>query len=287
MVDERSGGGHGETGEEPDPFVSLEGEVLTEEQIEQVEKADTTSVRHHGSRKKKDDSTAPQVEQNLRSLITKSNYDLEARVRLRAHAAVIAVDMERGVYRKGGRPWTNGISITEIMRAMGYYIRPSDNRRNFTPVIFKEPEWGRAVEWERIKRDASYRLEMEGLMPLMRVGLNAMLFEVIRRAMVDPQNIPSHVLFAETRKMMDVVAEFGRQKKASEVDDMMAKFMETVKHLPEGAREIAVQAFQTEVRMLFKTTDNAKIILSEVEGQTGKSPDRVPNAERAIISGAA
>lgn len=295
MVDERAGGGHGEDSESvaegirsglaalAQKVVPVD-EIITEEQQEQVDKAVT--VAHHRARFNVKEERNPQTVRNLRALIQRAHIDPEAVIQLRRHAAILAVDMERGMYRKeskDSREWKGSYSIAEIMRAMGYYVRENGKRGN-NPVIFREPEWSRAVEWERLKRDASYRQEIDGLMPMMKVGLNAMLMQIIERALVRPESIPDHVLFPETRKMMDMVAEFGKQKQESELDNMAEQFMKTVKGLPEGAREIAIQAFQTEVRMLIRDTSDVKKILN---GDDQRQPEAHQRTEKSIMARAA
>jgi hypothetical protein len=160
---------------------------------------------------------------------------------------MLAVDMERGVYIKPGekRPWDRGYSRGEVARAMGY------SPNNGLPAIFEEPEFSRAIEWERLRRDAVYRLEMQAMMPVLKAGSTALIMEVTRRAFVEPEKIPANVLFAEARKFVTMVAEFGSdQSKDHDVQKQINNFFISVDGLPEEGRAAAGGIMREELKRI-------------------------------------
>jgi hypothetical protein len=170
-----------------------------------------------------------------------------ARLALQQHGAMIAVDMERGIYIKpgAGEPWSGGYSRTEISRAMGY------DSVGTLPAWIAGPDFVRMVEYERLRRDAAYRLEMIAMMPVIKAGSSALLMEVTRRAFVEPEKIPHNVLFAETRKFIDIVAKFGTdQPKDHDVQTQINNFFVKVENLPEEGREAATEIMRQELRRI-------------------------------------
>lgn len=171
----------------------------------------------------------------------------QARLALQQHAAVLAVDMERGIYIKpgAGEPWTGGYSRTEIARTMGY------DQYGHLPAWMEPPDFERLIEYERLRRDAAYRLEMIAMMPVVKAGSSALLMEVTRRAFMEPEKIPANVLFAETRKFIDIVARYGTdQPKDHDVKQQITNFFVRVDGLPEEGREAASEIMRQEMRRI-------------------------------------
>jgi hypothetical protein len=175
-------------------------------------------------------------------------------------AAEVAVDMERGIYRRAnGQPWKGGYSKVEIAFSMGYTARKPNGK---LPTFFKEPLFSRAVEWERRKRDATFRVSMKEAMPMLDSVVGGFLMEALRRVLLHPETIPSHVLFPELRKYIEMKGEYeGAFNVRPDVQQSINVFYQNVNGLPEEARAAALEMFKREMASLMDAGRQAQAVI--------------------------
>lgn len=176
----------------------------------------------------------------------------DAAAKLRAQAAVIAIDMEqaRWVDPNTGQRWPEGkaLSRTRIAQAMGYSV--ADGR----PLAFmREPEWTRALEYERIRRETDGTLTPQRLSYLLSVANRGMLAEITRRVLLEPEAIPDRTLFTEARKFIEMQAALVNPGSGKDLEASLGTFMAQIRLLPPAAREHALRALRGDMDRLVNT----------------------------------
>ena len=168
---------------------------------------------------------------------------------LRAHAAKIAVDMEQGVFvRPDGTTWKEGepFSRKGIAKAMGF--------SGLQVLVCTEgPQFLRAVEWERTKREANYRMSIQDARPLLRVAVSALLLETVRRSLEEPESFKNSELLDATRKYMVLLGELdGGGQKTKDVRQTVNVFLSQINLLPPDLRKKSLGLFSNELRTIAK-----------------------------------
>lgn len=195
-----------------------------------------------------------------KQLLMKDPASLDA---FRRRAAQIAVDMERGIYRKlrgkkAGQPWTGPYSRWQIAEDLGFNARSNSS----LPKIFDSPEFERYVEFERMSRDASFRMSMKESMPILDGVISGFLLEAAKRVLLNPERIPDHVLFPELRKFVEMKGEYeGAFRARPDITLVINDFRNNLQALPEAARGKAMELFQNEVLRLTQGANDAMRII--------------------------
>lgn len=183
----------------------------------------------------------------------------DAAAKLRAQAAVIAIDMEQGrwVDHNTGQRWPEGkaLSRTRIAQAMGY------SAANGNVLAFmREPEWTRALECERIRRETDGTLTPQRLSYLLSVANRGMLAEITRRVLLEPEAIPDRTLFTEARKFIEMQAALGPSGDGKgDVEAQINAFMAQVRLLPPAAREQALHGLKNDLDRIVSTIQSLNI----------------------------
>jgi len=185
---------------------------------------------------------------------------------LRERAAEIAVDMERGIHtaatgRQRKKLWKGPYSRWQIASDLGFNARSTSK----LPKIFESPHFERYVEWERTKRDATFRAAMKDNLPLLDRTVSGMLLEAARRVLLQPEKIQDNVLFTELRKFMILKSEYeGAFNVPTDVQTVILEFQKNVKGLPEAARLVALNMFKQEIlRLTSGANEAARVIEGE------------------------
>ena len=179
-------------------------------------------------------------------------FDPEALESMRQQAAKIAVDMERGIYiNTDGSNWKGGYSRTKVARDLGYTVG-----NGILPKPFESPDFERAVEWERIKRDASYRVALKEALPQTDVVLGGLLHEAQRRVLSgEVRKIDDRVLFGELRQYMAMKSQHEASlNPRGDIHITINDFRKQIEQLPAEAREVALGLFANEMRMISDAT---------------------------------
>lgn len=160
---------------------------------------------------------------------------------LRSRAAEIAVDMETGQWP--GRD-AGPYSMEAIQEAMGYSATVS--RRL---LFMRDPEFARAVTWERSKREFNLHASVNEIRPLMNVGLNAGVIELTRRLLETPRSVKTTELIEIINKYLQHLGA-DRADKPKDVRTTINVFLANANLLPLAAREKALGLFSNELRAL-------------------------------------
>lgn len=174
---------------------------------------------------------------------------------LRKRAAQIAVDMEQGdfVDERLDHKWTPGepYSKRAIAKAMGF-----SGLRSL--VCMEGPDFLRAVEWERTKREANYRMSVTDAKPLLRVAVSALLLETVRRALEEPKSFRNSELLDATRKYITLLAEVdGAGSKPKDVRQTVNIFLSQIDLLPPALREKSLGLFNNELAAITRAAGQA------------------------------
>lgn len=164
----------------------------------------------------------------------------------RALASAIAIDMEQGRWTDPdtGERWPEGkpLSKTAVARAMGYSVANGK-----TLAFMREPEWTRALEYERIRRNGD-------IGPMLSATTKAMAAEIMRRVMIEPESIPDRVLLPEFRQLVELQAGLARPSAKFSLEEYLRDFAANLRLLPPKSREAAVRSMQNDAERYMAAT---------------------------------
>jgi hypothetical protein len=182
----------------------------------------------------------------------------------RERAAVIAVDMERGLFVRTNpqsgqkEAWTGGYQRTAIGKQLGFKVHNGK-----LPKCLRSPEFERAVEWERIRRDAAYRVTLKEALPQLDVVMGGFLREAQRRVLSKRvEQIDDRVVFGELRRLIAMKAETegATSPRGQGVHITINEFRAQIAQLPEEAQAIAIGLYKKQLERL---SGAAKVIEGE------------------------
>lgn len=167
--------------------------------------------------------------------------------RLRRRAAELAVDMEQGAY-DGDVPYEPGSHTKANVAAALGFDRYRQMHKGYR--FMREPDWSRALTWERTKREVHYGMSLADTRPVLRTVVSALLIETCRRALEEPASFRNGELLDATRKYLELLGTSEGQSKPTDVRSTVNVFLQNVQLLPEAARTKALGLFENEIESL-------------------------------------
>lgn len=177
---------------------------------------------------------------------------------LRAQAAVMWVDMEDGLIPKPAGDAGKGAwpSKNLIVQSLGFA-----GTLRYMPAFVSEPEFGRAVEFERIKRVAqgSSRMSKDEIAVLASMIARAGMIEAARRFVLEPEKIGTRDLLPETRNYAKLAAEVqGSDGAQGSVHQTINLFVQASDRLPPKARAKFLGIFDDSMRRMALAAGEAR-----------------------------
>jgi hypothetical protein len=173
----------------------------------------------------------------------------------RERAAQIAVDMERGIFMSRSRkadhhmePWSGPYSRPTIAHTIGFNMANGK-----LPKCLRSPEFERAVEWERIRRDAAYRITLKEAAPQLDVVMGGFLREAQRRVLTKRvETIDDRTVFGELRRLFELKSgiESANDPRGANVQQTVNDFRTQILLLPPEAQETAMALFRQQLARL-------------------------------------
>lgn len=150
-------------------------------------------------------------------------------------ASRIAVDMELGTWvdPQSGKLWEGGrFSRQRLGEVLGF-----PNARYSPPSFMDEPKFSRAVQWERIRREADMRMSSQTVKPLVSVAASAFLTELLNRALNHPEKISDRELITETRKYVEMLVSWDEgSKEKPHIQQTLTLLIQNINGLPASSR---------------------------------------------------
>ena len=182
-------------------------------------------------------------------------------------AARMALDMEQGTWLdpRTGELWPGGrYSRARIGAELGF---PRAHEK--TPSFLRDPVFPRAVEWERVKREASMRMSADNVKPLVAVATSGLIMELLDRVLNQPRSIADRELLTETRKYVNLLVEWDRGKpQKPHIQQTLQILFQNIQGLPATSRAKVK-------RLLGNELERGLATLREVSAQIGESESEV------------
>lgn len=175
----------------------------------------------------------------------RARYARINRDELRAQAASMWVDMEEGITEGvASGAAAGGPSKNLIARNLGF-----EGTRTYMPAFLAEPEFGRAVEFERVRRvtQGSSQMTKREIGVLSSMIARAGLLEAARRFVLEPQKLRTRELLPETRNYARLAADVADTSGGGEgrgVHQTINVFFQAAERLPPRAREKFLGIFE-------------------------------------------
>lgn len=210
---------------------------------------------------------------------------------LREQAAAIAVDMEQGLWvdPDSRERWPVGrpVSKTAVARAMGYRVA---NRSTLS--FMAEPQWSRALQFERLRREATSSADAGKVRQLVTLIANGLLLEAYRRVLLVPETIADRVLIVEARQYVEMGASLSGGEPAHAREDQYAALSATLRRLPPSARVQFLHRYEAAMaRGAAAQTSALERFLGQFDRRTGEergslsAPQASPEAGSELTPG--
>ncbi len=167
-----------------------------------------------------------------------------------------------------GSAYTGAPSKSAIAVHMGF--KPT---RDSTPSFLQEPDFSRAVEFERIRRvvQGSTRMTKDEIAVLASMIARAGMIEAARRFVVEPGKISTRDLLAETRNYARLAADVGPEGQGDRgVHQTINVFFEAAARLPPRAREKFLGMYDDSMKRMALAAGEARQKVDAPKGPGGK-----------------
>lgn len=180
------------------------------------------------------------------ALSARALYARNNKVELRMRAAEVWVETEEA----GNRPDKDSIAKT-----LGFA-----GARRYMPAFLAEPEFGRAVEFERVKRLAqgTNRMNKNEIAVFASMIARAGLIEVARRFVLQPETISTRDLLPETRNYARLAAEVQDPAEGRGIRQTINVFFAAAERLPPKARDRYLAMYDDSMRRLSLASGQAR-----------------------------
>jgi len=185
-------------------------------------------------------------------------------------AARIAIDMEQKTWLdpETGALWDrHTYSRARIGQVLGF--RNADQE---LPSFLEEPHFSRALEWERIRREANIRMSAENIKPLLSVIASGFVLETLSRVLNDPKGISNRELLTEGRKWVQMLVESDAGNAAKPgIQNTITILLQNIQGLPQASRRKVLRLVGGEVERAVETMKQ----LAQVVDTADKEKERV------------